>query len=145
MRAQADVWHPWVGSNRFLERLYALPAFRETYRKELERQLATLFNSERLDRRLDEVAAAVRPAVAESGAERLRRFDEATRADGADGASETGSPFDPNRSTWQIKRFVRLRAGHVRDQLEGKVEGLRVERSGRRRGGPPGPGARSSP
>ncbi|HYV28329.1 MAG TPA: CotH kinase family protein [Candidatus Eisenbacteria bacterium] len=52
-RERASIWHPWARSNRFLERLFAVEDFKNRYRAELERVLATLFVPERLNRRID--------------------------------------------------------------------------------------------
>ena len=62
-REQASIFHPWVGSNLFLDRLFAVPDFKARYRREMTRLLDTLFIPDRLGRRIDELAAVIRPAV----------------------------------------------------------------------------------
>lgn len=126
-RERASIWHPWVGKNRFLERLFAVEQFRERYQEELERLLSNLFAPDRLTRRIDELAAAVRPAIAEESPERLSKFEIAV-SDQIQSEPRDGNPFDPNRPVHQLKRFVATRAQNLREQLDGKTEGARVVR-----------------
>jgi hypothetical protein len=125
-REHSDIWQPWVGKNRFLERLFSAPPFRAAYRKELERLLATQFIPARLAQRVDALAPVIRPLLAEASTNRLKRFDIAVSSKFSDGPRETDHPDDPHRPVWQIKRFVENRAKSVRDQLDGKVKGVRV-------------------
>jgi spore coat protein H len=120
-RERASLWHPWVGRNRFLERMLAAAPVRESYRRELERLLATLFLPDRLRRRMDELAAVVRPLVAEESSDRLARFESAV-------ADEPADDPGPGRAAYSPKRFFRTRAASVRDQLEGRAEGLVLTR-----------------
>lgn len=122
-RERASVWHPWVGENRFLQRLFAVEDFKKRYQAELERLLNTLFVPERLNRRIDELAAVVRPAIAEESPERLAKFETAV-SDQIHHGRRDGSPFDPNRPVHQLKRFVATRAQNVREQLAGKTQGV---------------------
>jgi spore coat protein CotH len=128
-REQASIAHPWEGENRFLERLFAVPAFQERYRRELAHLLDTLFVPARLRAKVDELAAAVRPAIAEQSAKRLGRFETAVSDRFTDGPRDGGNPMDPNRPVWQVKRYFDARAASVRDQLAGKSEGMLVRRS----------------
>jgi hypothetical protein len=131
-REHASIWHPWVGKNHFLERLFSAPVFKEAYRRELEHLVTTVFVPARLSRRVDELAPVVRPVIAEVSTNRLARFDVAVSSKFYDGPRDARSPDDPNRPVWQLKRFFANRAASVRDQLDGKSEGLRVERNARR-------------
>lgn len=126
-RERASIWHPWIGRHRFLERLFEVEAFKERYRQELERLLGTLFVPDRLNRRIDVLAESVRPVVAEWSADRLAQFELATSANWSVGLRE-GNPSDPNRPVWQLKRFIATRAENVRQQLDGKVEGVLLQR-----------------
>lgn len=126
-RERASVWQPWVGRHRFLERMLAVADFRGRYRAELERQLATLFVPTRLNRRIDEVAAAVRPVVAEWSARRLAKFDEAISLEALPGPRD-GDPMNGSRNAWQLKRFIAARAVNVRAQLDGTVAGVVLTR-----------------
>jgi len=61
---RASIWHPWVGENRFIERVMAVEEFRHIYRAHLEDFLTRLFVPERLHRRIDEIAAVLRDPIA---------------------------------------------------------------------------------
>jgi hypothetical protein len=124
-RERASVWHPWIGENRFLERMLAAPQVRESYRRELERLRASAFVPEDLSRRLDELAAVVRPFVTEESGNRLARFERAV----SDGHTVTPAAAQgPNRGTFSFKRFYRARARSVSDQLAGRSEGVIIQR-----------------
>ncbi|MCI0535678.1 MAG: CotH kinase family protein [Verrucomicrobiales bacterium] len=121
-RERASIWHPWVGDHRLLERVMGVEEFRETYRAQMEELLTTKFAPERLNRRIDEIAAAIRSAVAAESTFRLDRFEQAV----SDKIIPrwTGEPFDGRRTAHQIKRFIAARARSVRAQLDGKSKGL---------------------
>jgi len=121
-REQASLWHPWVGENRFLERMLSAPPVRERYRRELERIRSTLFQPERLSRRLDELAEVVRPFVAEESSQRLARFEREVRDQRDAGLIITNAPATV-RHGFALKRFFGARAISVTQQLEGKAEG----------------------
>ena len=127
LRERVSLWHPWVGENRFIERMLAVEPFRERYRREIERLLAALFVPERLNRRLDQLAAVVRPFIAEESTNRLAKF-EITVADKWSDGSRDGNPFDPNRPVFQLKRFFVARAESVKRQLEDKTAGVELAR-----------------
>ncbi|MBM3839048.1 MAG: hypothetical protein FJ398_13980 [Verrucomicrobia bacterium] len=126
-RERASLWHPWVGENRFLERMLAVPVFKQKYRAELERLLTTLFVPERLNARIDALAAVVRPAVAEESPAKLAKFEVAVLREWQTGPRD-GHPFDENRPVHQLKRFVANRAKNIRDQLDGRTEGVVITR-----------------
>jgi spore coat protein CotH len=124
-RERASAFHPWVGRKRFLERLFAAPAFATAYRRELTRISTTLFTTERLDRRIDALAEAIRPAVAEDPGNRLGSFDHAVgpplpREDNGEGGRHS--------KAYQLKRFIRNRAESIADQLAGKDPGIELKR-----------------
>ena len=129
-REQASIWKPWTGKNRFLERLYAVPRFRELYRAELERLQATLFQPERLSRRVDELAAAIRPFVADESTNRLAKFEQCVAATWADGPRD-GNPMAPDRPAFPLKRFFAARAKSIQDQLAGRTQGVELKGMGR--------------
>ncbi len=122
-RERASIWHPWVGENRFLQRLFRIAEFNQLYRAELGRLLETLFVPERLNRRIDELAAIVRPAIAEESPQRLAKFETAVSDQSIDRPRD-GNPFDPNRPVHQLKRFIATRAQNVREQLAGQTQGV---------------------
>lgn len=126
-REQASIGHPWVGRHRLLERLMKVPAFQERYRQQLHRLLETLFVPERLNHRLDTLAATIRPLVAEWSPDRLAKLDRAISSNWDKGPRD-GNPSDPNRPVWQLKRFFVTRAENVRQQLQGKTQGVVLQR-----------------
>lgn len=121
-RERASIWHPWVGENRFLERVLAVEEFRKIYRERLEELLTTRFNPERLNPRIDAIATSIRSAISAESTFRLARFEEAV--------SEKvlprwrGDPFDPGRAGHQLKQFIVNRSRSVRNQLDGKTKGM---------------------
>ena len=127
-REQASLRHPWVGQNRFLERMLAVPAVYEAYRGQLARLRASLFVPERLNCRLDELAAVVRPFVAEESSRRLAQFE--YRVGEARGGQ--GNPPDSKRRAgpgrYAFKHFVAARARAVSEQLDGRAPGVIVTR-----------------
>ena len=127
-REQASIWHPWVGANHFLERLFAMESFRHRYRQELERQLATTFTPARLHRRIDELAAVVRPAFVEESAIKLARFEKTVSSSAPTGTRD-GGPFDEDRPPHHLKHYVTIRAESVRDQLDDKSKGVVLTRN----------------
>lgn len=132
-RERASLWHPWIGENRFLERMLAAAPFRERYRRELERLLATAFRPDQLARRVDELAVVVRPFVAEESPGRLSRFEHAVAGE-SPAAAAKATAADPRPGPYSLKRFFRERAASVRDQLDGRAEGVvMVRRDPRRR------------
>ena len=126
-REQASIWQPWVGRNRLLDRMFQVESFRAEYRKELERLLTTQLVPERLNRRIDELAAPLRPVISEWSTNRLAKFEIAVSDTWSEEVRET-SPNDPNRPVWQLKRFIANRSRNVRQQLDGQVEGVVIQR-----------------
>ena len=120
---QASIWHPWIGENRFLERVMAVEEFRRIYRSHLEDFLSRLFVPERLHRRIDEIAAVIRDPIAAQSALRLDKFEQEVgwkplhRSPG-----ELRDSF--NRPAREMKRFIDQRAASVRRQLDGKSKGM---------------------
>jgi DNA-directed RNA polymerase specialized sigma24 family protein len=130
-RERASIWHPWVGKHRLLERVMPLETFRKPYREQLEKLLAQHFVPGRLHERIEAVAKVVRgPIAAESGF-RLGKFEQAVsdqRLERSAGRNEQGA----NRPAHQLKRFIDARVHSVRDQLDGKSDGVILERGGRK-------------
>jgi hypothetical protein len=120
------VWHPWVGQNRFLERMLAAPEVRERYRRALENLRANLFLPDRLSHRLEELAAIIRPFVKEESGRRLNRFDRQV----APRQPDNGAPATPKEGqrSFNLNQFFVARAAAVTEQLEGKSEGVILPR-----------------
>ena len=131
-RERASIWHPWVGENRFLERMLGVPQFRDLYRRELERVRTTLFVPERLSARLDELAEVVRPFITEESSRRLARFTREVSEDVA--ATLTNSPAVEQQQSrgFRLKRFFDARAASVSEQIEGRSQGVILTRASRR-------------
>ncbi|MHB8521350.1 MAG: CotH kinase family protein [Limisphaerales bacterium] len=165
MRENLSIQKPWRGENRFLERVFKVDAFKKLYLARLDEFDKTIFKPERFYQQVDEIAAAIRPAVQKESEEKLTRFDKVVAGeaigptgfgDGFGGPRPGGDnregprPGGPGgffQAAKPIKGFVKARAASVIDQVAGKSEGEVMEgfgfggRGGRGgRGGPGGPG-----
>jgi DNA-directed RNA polymerase specialized sigma24 family protein len=123
---RASIWHPWVGENRFIERVMAVEEFRRIYRGHLEDFLTRVFVPERLHRRIDEMAAVIRDPVAAESVFRLDKFEQAvglTPLHPTPGETKNGVNHPPH----QLKPFIEGRARSVRRQLDGKSKGVIVK------------------
>jgi spore coat protein H len=128
-REQLSILKPWVGENRFLERLFKVAAFQTRYKTHLQSFQATLFKPERFQQQVDSVAAAIRQAVQEESPEKLAQLDRAiageTVAADAVGPRHGGAA---GRYLKPIKAFVKLRSVSVSEQLSGRSKGQEIER-----------------
>ena len=122
-QARASVWHPWLGENRFLERVMAVEEFRRIYRAHLEDFVARLYVPARLHRRIDEIAAVIREPIAAQSALRLDKFEQTVGLKPVH-PSPGERPDTFNRPAHELKRFIDKRAGSVRRQLDGKSRGM---------------------
>lgn len=127
-RAEASVAHPWIGEHRLLERLFAVPDFQRRYRATLDRLLTEVFVPATLHRRVDEMAAMLRPLVAEESARKRERFEQAVTLVRRDDNQDDGRGFGRNRPPHPLKWFITERARSVRAQLDGQSDGVRLER-----------------
>lgn len=125
-RERASISHPWTGQNRFLDRMLKNETFHGLYRSELERLQKTLFQPDRLGKRLDELADLIRPFVAEESTNRLAKFEACVASTWPDGPRD-GNPMDPNRPAYPLKRFFKARAQSIAAQLAGQEEGVRLK------------------
>jgi hypothetical protein len=131
-RERLSLDHPWVGTNRFLERVFRVPAFRRAYRADLSELAAGLLRPGRLAERVDSSAGRIRPSVASEG-DRIRlRFEESVAgrsvpAVGPDG-SIPGRTAPPDRSgdPRPIRSFAAVRHASIVQQLEGRDSGLLI-------------------
>jgi RNA polymerase sigma factor (sigma-70 family) len=116
-----SIWRPWVGENRFLERVMAVEEFRRLYRAHLEDFLTRLYAPERLNRRIDAIAAAIRESIAAESPYRMNKFDQTVGL----------KPVAPGK-WWgvldfpasDLKQFIAGRARSVRSQLAGESQGI---------------------
>lgn len=126
-RETASIRKPWVADHRLLERLFALEPFRKQYEAEMARIRRDLFVPERLQSEVRELAALVRPTVAEESDYRLGRFDLAVAETWPENEPEPRID-DPFRPVHRIHRFIRRRAESLTAQLEGREPGHVFER-----------------
>jgi DNA-directed RNA polymerase specialized sigma24 family protein len=126
-RERASIWHPWVGQNRFLERVMAVAEFRQLYRTHLEDFSARLFVPERLNQRIDEMAAVLRSPIAAESDFRMDKFEQAVGRKPV--KPSPGNAHGADRPAHQLKHFIEKRSTSVRQQLDGKSKGMILKRS----------------
>lgn len=137
-REQLSIDHPWTGENKFLERMFKVDAFKKAYLASLNELGQTLFRPGRFSNQVDELAAALRPAIREESDAMLTRFD---RVVAGESLSMGGfGPFGRGGSK-PIKQFAPIRTRSVLEQLAGTSEGLTLGGFGFPGAGPGG-GAR---
>src|SRR5258706_1939417 len=119
---QASIWHPWIGENRFIERVMGVEEFRRIYRSHLEDFISRLYVPDRLHGRIDEIAAVIRDPIAAQSALRLDKFEQEVGWKPVH-PSPGERPNTLNRPAHEIKRFIDKRAESVRHQLDGKSRG----------------------
>ncbi len=157
-RENLSLRKPWRGENRFLERVFKVEVFKKLYFAKLDEFSRTICRPERFAQQVDEIAAAIRPAVVDESADHLARFDRVVAGDpvapagfggprpGGDRAEAPrfgGGPGGFFQPAKPIKGFVKARAQSVIDQLAGKSEGQTIGEFGfGGRGGPGGRGDR---
>jgi spore coat protein CotH len=140
-REQLSILKPWRGSNRFLERVFSTEAFKRVYLVAMKEFSKTIFAPERFSRQVDELAAAIRPAVQQESEMKLARFDKVVSGESLDRFGPGGGPRGrmpggaggPGRmrsgpggfmqAAKPIKAFAVARAASVSDQLNGKSDG----------------------
>lgn len=126
----SSIWRPWVGENRFLERVMAVEEFRRIYRTHLEDFLARLYVPERLNQRIDAIAAAIRGPLAAESPYRLDKFDQTVGlkptapARGWQIGINYPVPFRDFIPATDLKQFIAGRARSVRSQLAGESQGI---------------------
>jgi spore coat protein H len=164
-RENLSIHKPWQGSNRFLERVFKVEAFKKLYLAKMDEFSKSIFQPERFHKQVDEIAAAIRTAVQDESPTKLASFDKAVsgepvqpagfgdqllgpppgRGEGPDGPRPGGPGGFPFQSAKPIKGFVKARAQSVQDQLSGKSKGETLDQygfgGGRGPGGPGGMGA----
>jgi len=142
-REQLSLAEPWVGQNRFLERVMKVPAIREAYLSRLKEFQGTLFQPARIRKQVDELAGLLKPAVSEEGEEKLSRFEKVVAGEsvgmggfGGGGRGPGGGMPGFGDPVKPIKTFVEARHQSVASQLAGTSPGMRIGN----RGGPFGGG-----
>lgn len=142
-REQLSLAEPWVGQNRFLERVMKVPAIREAYLARLKEFQGTLFQPGRIRKQVDELAGLLKPTVGEEGEEKLSRFEKVVAGEavgmggfGGGGRGPGGGMPGFGDPVKPIKTFVEARHQSVAAQLAGTSTGMRIGT----RGGPFGGG-----
>jgi spore coat protein CotH/DNA-directed RNA polymerase specialized sigma24 family protein len=130
-RERASIWHPWVGQNRFIERVMAVEDFRRVYRGHLEKFLEHLFQPQRLHRRIDDLAAIIRDPIAAESPFRLDKFEQSVglrplKPLPGETSRSIISPAHP------LKHFIEARYKSVRKQLDGKSPGVILKQRGQK-------------
>ena len=74
-RERLSIHHPWVGANRFLERVMNVEALRTLYLAKLAEFQKTIFQPARLQAQVDELAPVLREAVQAEDSAKAARFD----------------------------------------------------------------------
>jgi spore coat protein CotH len=123
-KEQASIDQPWVADHRLLERLFAVPTFKETYRQRLTEIFKAQFVPERLARRVDSLAPVVRPGLVDESDLRQSKFEESIQDEWRAGKSSGFADMRPERPAHQLKRFFVRRHQHVTAQLEGREQGV---------------------
>ena len=147
-REELSVLKPWRGENRFLERVFKVEAFKKLYLDTMRQFSKTIFLPERFGQQVDELAKAIRPAVAEESELKLARFDKVVAGEPVEHLGPGGGPGRPMgfgggegrgprfgrggfmQPAKPIKGFVVARAKSVDDQLAGRSEGLTLAEAG---------------
>lgn len=122
-REQLSIRRPWTGENKFLERAFKNEEFYSAYVAALREYSASLFQPERLDKKVSELAKAIRPAIKEESSERLEEFEKAVA--GKNVATSMGPRFG-SFEVKSLRGFVRARNASVADQLAGRSEGMTI-------------------
>lgn len=139
-RDQLSIRRPWQGENLFLERMFKLEAFTKLYQARMNEFAKTIFRPERLAQQVDEIAAAIRPAVGEESETQRARFDKVVAGENL--PARGFGPFGGGQ-TKPIKPFAKVRTQSVLDQLAGKSQGLLLGGGGFPGDGHDGPGGPS--
>jgi spore coat protein H len=147
-REKLSINHPWRGDNKFLERMFKVESFKKVYLQHMEDFSKGIFQPERFIKQVDQIAAAIRPSVAEESSTRLARFDSvvagkpvernefgAQRGGTTQPATQPGTknsppPLPPPGAFGRvspIKIFAPLRTASVLEQLSGKSQGMMLD------------------
>ena len=137
-RNELSIHKPWRGENRFLARVFKVQAFKERYLAQLKEINETIGRPERITTQVDQVAAAIRPAIKEESGEKLATFDKSVAGESVEPANfgpggpggRRGGPGGPPPMTMPvqpIKKFVVERSKSIEAQLGGKSKGSDID------------------
>ncbi|HTN74611.1 MAG TPA: CotH kinase family protein [Pirellulaceae bacterium] len=120
--------HPHVGENKLIDRLLAMPEFKQAYRQELQTLATELFTPEKLGSQIRLVEETLQP---------LLEKDKAAAAARKEGGGAMGPGGLFGATPVPLATFMEKRAASVRAQLAGETKGY-VPTPGIGFGGPPG-------
>jgi hypothetical protein len=123
---RVSIWHPWVGKNRFIERVMAVDEFRQLYRGHLGDFVQRLLVPDRIQKRIDEIVPFIRDATAAESSFRLNKFDQEIGAKPVT-PSPGENPNGINHPAYPYRKLIEARARSVRAQLDGKTKGLVIK------------------
>ena len=75
-REQLSIHKPWSGQNRFFERVFAVPAFKQAYLARMKEFQGGIFKPERLAGQVDALGKLLQDSVAEESPDKLERFNQ---------------------------------------------------------------------
>jgi spore coat protein H len=123
-RENLSIQKPWSGENRFLARVFKVEAFKKAYLQRMEEFSNGIFQPERIQKQVDELANILRAPLLEESPEKLAEMNKA--ASGQKVSILMGPGFAGPIMTKPIKPFVEARSKSVKDQLAGKSEGQAI-------------------
>ena len=136
-REQLSIMHPWQGDDRFIERVFQVPAFQKLYRARLQEFSQGIFKPDRIHKQVDAVAPVLRPAIKEESTAKLALFEKGLAGQSVAPDFGDGQPGGPRGARNQqnmntpikpIKLFVTARSKSLADQLDGKSQGSIITR-----------------
>lgn len=135
-REQLSLNKPWDKENVFLERLFSVPEFKDSYLAYIKIFNDSLFQPERINAQVEALAEVLRPAIQEDSPENIELFNRLVSMDShhsyanilpkpkrGDPEPSPGS-FGSDPEAKPINGFVAARTKSVDDQLAGTSEGL---------------------
>ncbi|HOW66473.1 MAG TPA: CotH kinase family protein [Candidatus Paceibacterota bacterium] len=123
-RENLSIQKPWSGENRFLAKVFKVEAFRKAYLQRFNEFSTGIFQPERIEKQVDELANILRAPLQEESPEKLAEMNKA--ASGQKVSISMGPGFSGPIMTKPIKPFVEARVKSVKDQLAGKSEGQAI-------------------
>lgn len=123
-REGLSIRRPWSGENRFLDRVYKNEGFYTAYLAALREFNGSMFQPDRIDRQVKELAEIIRPAIKDESPERLAEFEKAVAGEKV--TLSMGPGFSGPVAVKSIRGFVKARGAAVADQLAGKSEGKTI-------------------
>ena len=123
-RENLSIQKPWSGENRFLARVFKVDAFKKAYLQRFNEFSRSIFQPERIQKQVNELANVLHLPLQEESPEKLAEMNKA--ASGQKVSISMGPGFSGPIMTKPIKPFVEARSKSVQDQLAGKSEGQAI-------------------